>query len=128
MLSMEVVSKKKSDTKPNPEMVSMEEVAKKNLTPNLTRKWLVWKRLLKKNLTPNLTRKWLVWKRLLKKKNLTPNVTVLDGGRLITRDPTNHPPTSPTKSFTESSMYGPRHISTARITLHLTPKHSDVLL
>jgi len=45
--SVRQVVKKKTDTKPNPEMVSMErrlvrQVIKKKLTPNVTRKWLVW--------------------------------------------------------------------------------------
>jgi len=41
--------------------------------------------------------------------------------------PLTTPLTSPTKSFTETGIYGPRHISTSRITHHLIPKQSDVL-
>jgi hypothetical protein len=52
---------------------------------------------------------------------------LLDGGRLIAPDPTNPPLTSPTKSFRDTVSYGPRHISTARITQHPTPKQAVVL-
>jgi len=36
------------------------------------------------------------------------------------------PRTPPTKTFRMSEIYGPLHISTAGITLHLTPKQADV--
>jgi len=52
---------------------------------------------------------------------------LLDGRRLITPDPSNPPVTSPTKSCRKTGICGPRHISTAGITLHLTSKQADVL-
>jgi hypothetical protein len=52
---------------------------------------------------------------------------LLDGRRLIAHDPSNPPLTSPTKSFRNTGICGPRHISTVGITLHLTSKQADVL-
>jgi hypothetical protein len=48
--------------------------------------------------------------------------TLLNGRRLITPDPSNPPVTSPTKFLKNDGICGPRHTSTAGITLHLTSK------
>jgi len=52
---------------------------------------------------------------------------LFNGRRLITPDPNNPPVTSPTKSFRNIGICGPRHISTGGITLQLTLKQADVL-
>jgi hypothetical protein len=41
--------------------------------------------------------------------------------------PSNHPPTSPPKSFSGTGFSAPRHISTTTVTLNLAGKQSDVL-
>jgi hypothetical protein len=51
----------------------------------------------------------------------------LDRRRLITPDPSNPTLTPPTKTLRMSGICGPRHISTAAITLHLTSKQANVL-
>jgi len=51
----------------------------------------------------------------------------LDRRRLIVLDPSNPPLTPSTKTFRMSGIYGTLHISTAGISLHLTPKQADVL-
>jgi len=49
-----------------------------------------------------------------------------DKHRLIAPDPKNLLLTPPTKTFRMSGICGPRHNTTAGITLHLTPRQPDV--
>jgi len=50
----------------------------------------------------------------------------LNGSRLSAPDASNPRVTSPTKSLGNTGIRAARHITTARITLHRTPKQSDV--
>jgi hypothetical protein len=50
-----------------------------------------------------------------------------DGRFSTSRGPRNPPLTSPNKSVINLGAYGPRHISTAEVTLHRSPKQADFL-
>jgi hypothetical protein len=52
---------------------------------------------------------------------------VSDGCRPTTPDPSNTLPTLPSKSFITIAVCGPRHISSADVTLHVTPNETHVL-
>jgi hypothetical protein len=58
---------------------------------------------------------------------LTGPRAMLDRQGLVSHGTTNLPSTSPTKSFRNTGIYGPLHISTTVVALHLTPKQAYVL-